>query len=103
MKAKQITKLRLKIANYKKYWIEDTDRLFGSFGIWGLSDIENHAKYNTKASSHEQALRRYLRWYKEKYKERHEHDDVFDSHGETVRNWAHFVVIDENGYKKFYQ
>ena len=95
MKARHIKKLRKVITNYREYIVNPSASIFGEF------DCNNcDRNFRCKAENERHAIRKFLRHYERKYKERHEFWDLL--YIEQPKRFAHFQVIDEKGFRRYY-
>lgn len=94
MKARDVRRLREKVANFKEYEVSCSFGLFGNFYVGG------QCRKTIKASNPKEAVERYLRWYFRCYKRRNE----FHTNNlvETSWNWGKFMVIDARGYRRYF-
>ena len=101
MKAKQIRKLRKKIASFDAYSIRESAGLFGDFN--GLNRLNLIMRdYYVTADSHELALKRFFRNYERNRKRRH--DCYTDSPIETTSRWGRIMVTNQRtSFTKFYK
>lgn len=95
MKARHIKKLRKAIENYKEFIVNPSIGIFGEFYL-----NADGSDFRCKAKDEHHAIRRFLRYYERRHKERHEFFDCL--HNETPKRFAQFQVIDEKGFKRYY-
>ena len=94
MKARDVKRLRKKVANFKEYEVSYTRGLFGYFSDGGICSKE------IMASNPKEAVERYLRWYFRCYKQRNNHHT--NNLAETSWCWGKFMVVDTKGYTRFF-
>lgn len=94
MRARDVKRLRKKVADFKEYTVSYTFGLFGDFGF------EGQCCKKIMASNSQEAVERYLKWYFRKYKCRNMHHT--NNLAETSRWWGKFMVVDSRGFSRYF-
>ena len=98
MKARTIKKLRKEIKDYKTYKVTESYGLFGDFYCIG-----SQAPYKIiRAKDEVYAIKRWFKWY-ERYNKEKSKFHFTTSFEEASSDFAHFKVIDEKGFIKYYR